>query len=119
MARVADFVQFSDSDIDLRIGGDLDRTLTRNLDAPPAGGEGALLKWMVRREGNGNVTYQVKVNGSVINTYTVTVTDWVGVQEALSTDDIHFGNNTVEFKVTSGTATLSFSDVVLFYRQDT
>ena len=37
----------------------------------------------------------------------------------MSTDAIHFGNNTVEFRVTAGTATLSFGDVVLFYRQDT
>ena len=65
MARVADFAQFSDTAIDLRIGGDLDRTLTRNLDATPAGGQGALLKWMVRREGTGSVNYEVKVNGNV------------------------------------------------------
>jgi hypothetical protein len=49
--------QFSDTAIDLRIGGDLDRTLTRNLDATPAGGQGAPLKWMVRREGTGSVNY--------------------------------------------------------------
>ena len=119
MARVADFAQFSDTSIDLRIGGDIDRTLTRNLDATPAGGQGALLTWMVRREGTGSVSYEVKVNGSVLSTYTVTVGDWVGVKEAISTDDIHLGNNTVEFRVTGGTGTLSFGDVVLFYRQDT
>jgi hypothetical protein len=119
MARVADFAQFSDTSIDLRIGGDIDRTLTRNLDATPASGEGAKLTWMVRREGAGSVTYEVKVNGSVLSTYTVTVGDWVAVHETMSTDAIHFGNNTVEFRVTAGTATLSFGDVVLFYRQDT
>jgi hypothetical protein len=122
MARVAEFAQFSDSQIDLRIGGDIDRTLTKNLDATPASGHGALLSWMTRREATGSVTYEVKVNGTVITPsggLTVTVADWVGVHEALSTDDIHLGNNTVEFRVTGGTATLSFSDVILFYRQDT
>ena len=123
MARVADFVQFSDSSVDLKIGGDIDRTLTRNLDATPASGEGALLTWKVRREGSGSVSYQVFVNKAQnpnpIQTYTVSVGDWVAIQEALSTDEIKFGDNTVDFLVTSGTATLSFGDVILFYRQDT
>ena len=120
MARVADFVQFSDSPISLRIGGDIDRTLTRNLDATPASGEGAVLSWMVWRSGTGSsVEYEVKVNGSAINTYTVTLQDRVAVQETISTDYIHFGNNTVEFYVKNGPATLSFADVVLLYRQDT
>jgi hypothetical protein len=119
MARVAEFAQFSDSAIDLRIGGDIDRTLSKSLDATPASGHGAVLQWMVRREATGSVTYEVKVNGNVINTFVVTGADWVGVHEAISTDDIHLGNNTVEFRVTGGTATLSFSDVILFYRQDT
>jgi hypothetical protein len=118
MARVADFAQFSDTSIDLSIGRDIDRTLTRNLDAPPADGQGAVLEWMVRREGTGSVSYEVKVNGNVIGTYTVTLGDWVGVKEAISTDDIHIGNNTVVFRVTGGTGTLSFGDVILFYRQD-
>ena len=95
MARVADFAQFSDTSIDLRIGGDIDRTLTRNLDATPASGEGAKLTWMVRREGAGSVTYEVKVNGSVLSTYTVTVGDWVAVHETMSTDAIHFSRAAV------------------------
>ena len=66
MARVADFVQFSDSPRSPRHRRYLDRALTQNLDATPAGGEGALLKWMVWRDGTGNVTYEVRVNGNVI-----------------------------------------------------
>jgi hypothetical protein len=119
MATVADFALFSDSPIELSIGADIDRTLAKVLDATPASGHGALLTWMVRRVGTGSVSYEVKVNGSTINTYTVTEADRLAVQESISTDDIQLGNNTVEFRVTSGTATLSFADVVLFYRQNT
>jgi hypothetical protein len=119
MARVADFVQFSDTPVSLAIGGDIDRAFTKNIDATPASGEGAVVKWMVWRGGSGSVTYEVRVNGTPINTYTATLTDRVAVHEAISTDTIHLGDNTVVFEVKSGTGTLSFADVFLFYRQDT
>jgi hypothetical protein len=119
MARVCDFEQFSDVSVDLRIGGDIDRTFTSSLDSTPASGEGSLLKWMVRREGTGCVTYEVRVNSVLVCTHTVTLADWSAVQEALATDQIHFGSNSVEFRVTAGTGTLSIGDVMLFYRQDT
>jgi hypothetical protein len=119
MATVADFAQFSDTSFDLRLGGDIDKTLTRDLENTPRSGEGALLMWNVRREGSGSVSYEVKVNNASAATYTVTQGDWTAVHEALSTDSVHLGSNTVEFRVTAGTGTLSIGDVVLFYRQDT
>jgi hypothetical protein len=119
MARVADFIQLSDSPVSLAIGADIDRAFTKNIDATPASGEGAVLKWMVWRSGTGNVTYEVRVNGNAINTYTVTLADRVAVHETISTDDIHLGDNTVVFEVKSGTATLSVADAFLLYRQDT
>jgi|SRR5262245_9522240 len=119
MARVCDFEQFSDASIDLQIGGDIDHTFTSSIDTTPASGEGAVLKWMVRREGSGSVTYEVRVNGALACTHTVTLADWSAVQEALGTDQIQSGNNSVEYRVTAGTGRLSVSDVVLFYRQDT
>lgn len=119
MPTVADFVQLSDSSIDLRIGGDVDRTLEETLSSP-ASGEGALLTWNVRREGTGSVTYTVRVNDAPVTTYTVALADWSAVQEAMGTSDINQGNNTVEFRVTGGTegSILSFADVVLFYRKN-
>lgn len=119
MATVAEFAQFSDSPIDLRLGADIDRSLTKSLPSTPQSGEGAVVSWMVWRGGSGNVTYKVQVNGTEINTYTVTMADRVAVHEAISTDVIQFGNNTITFTVTSGTGTLSFADVILFYRQTT
>jgi hypothetical protein len=119
MAIVADFVQFSDSPVSLVIGGDIDRAFTKNIDATPVSGEGAVVKWMVWRGGTGSVTYEVRVNGAAINTYTVTLADRVAVHETISTDNIHLGDNTVVFEVKSGTATLSFADVILLYRQNT
>jgi hypothetical protein len=118
-AKVADFEQFSDVSFDLRLGGDIDKTLTKNLDATPYSGEGALLMWNVRREGSGSVSYEVKVNNGSIATYTVNQGDWSSVHEAMPTSSIHLGDNTVEFRVTTGTGTLSIGDVILFYRQDT
>lgn len=116
MQTVATFAQLADTPIDLRIGGDIDHTFTQNIPGPPASGEGSFLAWNVRREGSGSVTYEVKVNGTSIATYTVTQMDWSTVQETMPTDVVHQGNNTVEFRVTAGTAILSFSDVLLWYR---
>lgn len=119
MPTVADFAQFSDRSRDLRVGGDIDVTFERNISAPVSG-EGALLTWNIRREGLGSVTYMVRVNGTEIfnNPQTVNLIDWVSVQEVLDTEIIRQGNNTVEFRVTDGTGTLSFADVVLFYRKN-
>ena len=81
MAIVADFVQFSDGPVSLVRGGDIDRAFTKNIDATPVSGEGAVLHWMVWRGDSGsNVTYEVRVNGNAINTYTVSLTDRVAVQ---------------------------------------
>jgi hypothetical protein len=121
MPRVADFVQFSDVSFDLRIGGDIDRPLTQLISDAPANGEGALLTWNVRREGSGSVTYEVKVNGSSAPTstvYTVSQPDWSTVQETIPTNVVKQGSNTVEFRVTGGSGTLSIGDVVLWYRQN-
>jgi len=118
MPTVSDFVQLSDSSIDLKLGLDIDRTLERNISSAPASGEGALLTWNIRREGAGSVTYTVKINSGLVNTYTVTLADWSAVQNAMDTSVIKQGKNTVEFRVTGGTGTLSFSDVVLFYRKN-
>jgi hypothetical protein len=118
MPTVADFANFSDESFDLRIGGDVDRTLEKNISSAPAGGEGALLTWNVRREGTGNVTYTVKVNDAQLPTYTVTLADWSAVQEVIRTPDIRSGRNTVEFRVTGGAGILSVGDVTLFYRKN-
>lgn len=118
MAKVADYAQLADVSFDLRLGGDIDRTLEQNIADEPATGEGALLTWNVRREGAGSVTYDVRVNGITITTHTVTVADWSAVQEAMGTDTIHQGDNTVDFVVTAGTGTLSIGDVMLWYRKE-
>lgn len=120
MARVADFELFRDSSFDLRIGADLDRTLTANIDTVPETGEGGLLTWNVRREGVGTVSYDVFVNGGSRQVgYTVSSPDWSAVQESISTAKLQPGDNTVRFVVTGGSGTLSIGDVVLLYRQDT
>lgn len=118
MARVADYAQLSDVSFDLRLGGDIDRTLEQHIADVPASGEGVLLAWNVRREGVGSVTYELRVNGTQAATYTVSGADWSTVQEAMGTDTIHQGDNTVEFRVTAGTGTLSIGDVMLWYRKD-
>ena len=85
MATVANFIQFSDAAFDLggAAGADIDRTLTRNIEDVPASGQGALLTWNVKRVGTGNVTYEVNLNGSLINTHTVTLGERRAMQEAI------------------------------------
>ena len=116
MSNAVDLVRFSDNAIDLSIGGTAVQSFTNNI-STPVSGEGALLTWNVRREGIGSVTYVLRVNGNESGPYTVTLADWSAVQEALDTINIKAGNNTVEFRVTGGTATLSLGDVMLFYRK--
>lgn len=118
MPRVANFIQFSDQPFNLLIGGDIDRILTRDIDGVPGSGEGVLLTWNVQREGSGSVTYQVTLNGTLLNTYTASLGERRALQEATGTDRIQQGTNEVEFRVTGGTGSLEISDVILFYRQD-
>ncbi len=118
MPRVANFIQLRDESFTLVVGGDIDRALTRDIVDAPAAGEGAVLTWNVQREGTGNVTYEVTMNGTLLNTYTVTLGERRAVQEAMDTTTIQQGNNTVVFRVLGGTGTLEIGDVILFYRQD-
>lgn len=116
MPTVATYYQLLDSEIELEIGGDIDRTLTQSVGVAPASGEGAALSWMARRKGNGSVTYTVTLNGNLLNTYTVTSADRFAVQETTGTNDVNQGNNNVVFEVTGGTGTLGLGDVMLWHR---
>ena len=118
MTRVANFGMLSDQSFDLKIGDDIDKTLSENITGTPVSGSGAFLMWNVRREGTGTVKYEVKLNDQNPNKYVVDLKDWSSVHEAFNTSSIKQGTNKVEFKVTGGSGTLSIGDVVLFYRED-
>jgi hypothetical protein len=116
MPTVATFYQLLDSEVELRIGGDLDRTFTQSVGVTPAGGEGALVTWNARRKATGSVTYTVTLNGTVLNTYTITSGDRFVVQEATQTADVIQGDNNLVFTVPAGTGTLGVSDIILWHR---
>lgn len=119
MARVADFVTFSDFSFDLEIGGDIDRTLQETIEATPRSGEGVILMYNRRREASGSVSYTVSLNGTQISNATVSESNWHTVHEVVSTSNVRQGVNEIEFRVTSGNGRLSIGDVTLWYRQDT
>lgn len=118
----ATFEQFRDSSFGLRIGADIDRTLTSNLGSTPVQGEGAVLMWKHWRQGSGPVSYQVAVNGNPVSTPTISETTptrtFVSVHEVIRTGDIRQGDNDIRFMVTDGTGTLRIADVVLLYRRE-
>ena len=118
MPIVATYYQLLDSEIDLRTGEDIDRAFQQSVPVAPAGGEGGLVTWMARRKATGSVTYTVKLNGDVLNTYTLNSAERFAVQETTGTTQVNQGNNTVTFTVTGGTGTLGISDVMLWHRVD-
>ena len=118
MPRVANYEFFSDVSFGLRIGGDIDRTLTQNIQNTPASGEGAVLFWKAWRTGSGSVTYQVFVNGELVSTPTVSQGDFTTLHENLGTSQIQPGSNEVRFVVESGTGTVRIGDVLILYRHD-
>ena len=120
MATASDFVVFRDQSFDLsdQQGADSDRDLDNIIDDDPISGEGGLLTWNVRREGNGSVDYEIEINGTFVNRYTVSERNWHSVQERFPTGSIQQGENTVRYHVTGGDGTLSVGDVVLFYRKN-
>jgi hypothetical protein len=115
---VANYILFTDAAFELQAGADINRTLTRNIEDVPVSGQGALLTWNVKRVGTGNVTYTVHLNGSLINTHTVTLGERRAMQEATGTENVRQGENNVVFEVTDGTGILNVSSVMCFYRQE-
>ncbi|UFP95045.1 hypothetical protein [Gloeobacter morelensis] len=116
-ANVANFAQFTDGSVSLDYL-DAPANFVRNLDTP-ANGEGAVLTWTVRRFGSGPATYKVHVNGNLVGTYTHSLEERYAVQEALSTGEIHAGQNSVTFFTDADASfdgELSIGDVVLHYR---
>jgi hypothetical protein len=116
MPTVATYYQLQDSEIQLRIGGDVDRTFTESIVDPPVAGEGALVTWMARRLAAGSVTYTVTLNNILLNTYTLDSADRFVVQETIDTNQVNVGNNSLVFLVTGGTGTLAVGDVMLWHR---
>ena len=116
MTTVATYHQLLDVEIDLAIGDDIDRTFTQNVPVAPVSGEGVVVTWVVRRKATGSVTYTVELNGTLLNTYTVTSADKVTVTETTSTSIAKQGDNELVFTVTGGTGTLGLGDVLLWTR---
>lgn len=120
--RVADYEFFNDVSFGLKIGGDIDRTLSANIENAPKPGEGAILMWKHWRTGSGPVSYQVLVNGTEVFAPTISgdtaSENFTFLHENISTNTIKAGENSIEFRVTSGTGTVRISDVVIFYRRD-
>jgi len=117
MTTVADFAFFNDERFTL-LHGSAGKVLTRELETP-AGGEGAVLTWNVRRETDEPiVSYEVKVNKKVIANHFVISPEWTAVQEVLHTSDLKKDVNEVMFTVTLGTARLAIADVILWYRKN-
>jgi len=116
MTTVATYHQLLDTEIDLRIGADTDRTFTQSVAEAPVSGEGVVVTWVVRRKAAGSVTYTVVLNGTLLNTYTVTSADKVTVTETTSTSNANAGDNEIVFTVTGGTGTLGLGDVLLWTR---
>ena len=118
MARVANYELFRDASFGLKIGDDIDRTLTANIENTPVSGEGAVAMWKARREGSGSVSYRVIVNGTQVYSTTTDEPNITTIHEVLNTPDISKGENTVKFEVTGGTGTLRVADVMIWYRQN-
>jgi len=116
-ANVANFAQFSDANVSLDFFSVPSTSFVRNLDTP-ADGEGAVLTWTMRRSVAGNATYEVRVNGAVVGTYTHGSEERYSVQEALSSNQINAGENTVTFYAggVQYNGSLIVGDVVLHYR---
>ncbi|WP_156820156.1 hypothetical protein [Synechococcus sp. PCC 7336] len=126
MPVAADFVTLLDTTSILSsiYPGDSDSvTFVENISEAPQLGEGGLLTWNALRQADfdiveGNVTYQVRVNGNYVVGHTERVTDWHAVQEIIPTNTIIQGNNNVEFRVISPNGRLFISDIVLWYRKN-
>ncbi len=116
MPTVATYYQLQDTEIDLRVGGDVDRTFTQSIPVDPVSGEGAMVSWVARRKASGSVNYDVTLNGALLNSYTLNTTDKIAIQETTSTSNVTQGDNELIFLVTGGTGTLGLGDVMLWHR---
>jgi hypothetical protein len=115
---VATYYQLLDveTDLELGVGNQDDIILSQSVGVAPVSGEGAVVTWMARCKGGGSVTYTVTLNGTLLNTYTVTSADRFALQETTSTSHVNQGDNELIFEVTSGNGTLGLGDVMLWHR---
>ncbi|MEM7794070.1 MAG: hypothetical protein AAF579_06395 [Cyanobacteria bacterium P01_C01_bin.118] len=118
---VANYEFFSDVSFGLKIGEDIDRTLSANIENTPQFGEGAILMWKHWRTGTGPVSYEILVNGTRVSSQSISgdtaTKEFTSLHELIKTGDIKSGENNIKFRVTDGTSTVRISDVVIFYLQ--
>jgi hypothetical protein len=87
---VATFYQLQDANAPLTTTTPV--TLSQFVDVTPAGGEGALVTWVAREStGTGSVDYTVTLNNVRLNTYTLTSTEPITMQEAIDTNNVKKG----------------------------
>jgi hypothetical protein len=120
MPSVATYYQLADGTVAL--GGSA-ITFTQSVDVTPAGGEGALVTWMVQRTSAAPVDFTLELNGQVLNTYSINSvgasTDPIAMQEAFTTPTVNQGSNVLAFApLATSTGTAVISDVMLWIRVD-
>ena len=119
MATLADYIALQDGSITL--SKDQEKTFEFRLPSNTSLGEGDtrfVLSFMIDPSGSANKNYDIDVNDVRVNDFTVshseprTVTEVInGTKFALS------GDNTIQFRMESGSGSITISDVVLWFQR--
>jgi hypothetical protein len=70
------------------------------------------------KSGATNLGFEVKINGSSQLNYTYTGFRSNTLHEVIDANVLQAGTNNIQFRITGGSGTLEFGDVVLWWQRD-
>lgn len=115
MPSVADYIIITDGSFTL--GVNQERTFTFSLSGTISN-VAPIIAFQVDPANNSNLSFAVEINDQQVYNATTSVTIRRGIWEVFGLNILDTnGNNTVQFRVESGTGTITFSDVILWYKR--
>ena len=119
MPNVADYSIVSDGNVDLKIGGDIDRTFDFNIPTTAVLNQSAILSFQLDTGTGGTpsgLKWRADINGTKIGGWTHNARDFCAVQEVFGGSVLKKGSNSATVTVESGTGTLRVSDIVVWFQ---
>ena len=117
MPTVSDYVVLSDSQVSLKIGGDIDHTFPFSIPSNINKNVQAILTMQFQADGNpNNLQWKASINGTQVISATHNSFNFCAIQEVFGAGILNVGANSAVVVVTGGTGNVKVADMVLHFQ---
>jgi hypothetical protein len=118
MTKVADYSILSDGKLEMKIGADIDKTLSFSLPKSADLNQRGILMFMLDTVHPDNLKFHIDINGKKVFTGQYSSDVYHSVHEVINTGILKAGSNTCTFTVDGGKGALQVGDVTVWYQNN-